>query len=364
MDLDHARNAKADIFRHVFGLEETPAIATGRTVPHFTMPAHMLERAEAAAAAVPMWSAFALPGKALPVEVAPPIAVGIAPPRAGKIQSGHSLVMLGTRKAYRDHPMVEAALASARGEARFIYTGPNRPFSYWSPALRRPLSPGSSIGHFRTTAGTLGAFVRKPGSNQPLLLSNNHVLAHVNRASIGDAIRQPGPADGGTDESADVATLHDFVPINFGSAVNLVDCALAALAHGVPYGLASMASGLADNIELTGTHPQGSMGQDAVYKVGGATGPTTGTIFSVETDNYLVKYGGKVARFDDQMILAGNGGNFSGPGDSGSLVVDTQGRARGLIFAGSARGGPSGFGLSAANPILSVFSALSVELIV
>ena len=72
--------------------------------------------------------------------------------------------------------------------------------AFTTPAERqakwRPTAPGGvSIGHHKTTAGTLGCLVRKNGS--PYILSNNHVLANSNDAKIGDSILQPGPYDGG-----------------------------------------------------------------------------------------------------------------------------------------------------------------------
>ncbi|GAI77722.1 unnamed protein product, partial [marine sediment metagenome] len=75
----------------------------------------------------------------------------------------------------------------------------------------RPAPGGVSIAHKDTTAGTLGSLVRKNG--ELMILSNNHVLANVNQAQIGDPILQPGPYDGGTVENDEIAKLHDFVGI-------------------------------------------------------------------------------------------------------------------------------------------------------
>ena len=62
----------------------------------------------------------------------------------------------------------------------------------------RPNIPaGVSIGHYKVTAGTLGAVVFDNQTGEPLLLSNNHVLANSNQAAIGDAILQPGTTDHG-----------------------------------------------------------------------------------------------------------------------------------------------------------------------
>ncbi len=66
--------------------------------------------------------------------------------------------------------------------------------SDWFP---RPVPIGVSSGHPAVTAGTLGARVTD-GANV-YALSNNHVYANSNSASIGDGIIQPGTADGGSD---------------------------------------------------------------------------------------------------------------------------------------------------------------------
>ncbi len=75
-----------------------------------------------------------------------------------------------------------------------------------------PAPNGYSIGHPNITAGTLGAVVRD-ASNQCYILSNNHVLADVNNAAIGDNTLQPGPFDGGQNPQDAIASLADFEPI-------------------------------------------------------------------------------------------------------------------------------------------------------
>ena len=53
---------------------------------------------------------------------------------------------------------------------------------------------------------------------------------------------------------------------------------------------------------------------------------------------------------------------FSQGGDSGSLIVDADRRAVGLLFAGSDQGGSNGKGLTYANPLRAVLEALKVDL--
>jgi hypothetical protein len=80
----------------------------------------------------------------------------------------------------------------------------------------RPIIPaGVSIGHFKITAGTLGAVVKDSQTGDTLILSNNHVLANSNDAALGDAILQPAAMDGGVQPGDVVAKLERFVKIRF-----------------------------------------------------------------------------------------------------------------------------------------------------
>ncbi|MGI9332337.1 MAG: hypothetical protein ACR2RL_04195, partial [Gammaproteobacteria bacterium] len=68
-------------------------------------------------------------------------------------------------------------------------------------ARQRPVIAGISVAQLDVTAGTIAALCRstRAGENSDrFILSNNHVLADVNRANPGDDVLQPGPADGGT----------------------------------------------------------------------------------------------------------------------------------------------------------------------
>src|SRR5712691_10453635 len=91
---------------------------------------------------------------------------------------------------------------------------------------QRPAPMGFSVGHPAITAGTIGARVRD-ALGHVYILSNNHVLANSNGASIGDPEYQPGPFDGGT--AADqIATLSDFQVISFAAnGANTIDAAIA-----------------------------------------------------------------------------------------------------------------------------------------
>src|SRR3989454_5018760 len=212
---------------------------------------------------------------------------------------------------------------------------------------QRPAPMGFSVGHPAITAGTIGARVRD-ALGRVYVLSNNHVLANSNGASIGDPEYQPGPFDGGT--SADqIATLTDFQTITFGpSGNNTVDAAIALSStdvldnatpadegYGMPnstiYGDAN-GDGLFDNRD-------GLVGLN-VQKYGRTTHLTHGQITGVNaTVTVCYAVSGftctKSARYVDQLIISP--GTFSGGGDSGSLIVtdDANLSPVGLLFAGS-----------------------------
>lgn len=87
-------------------------------------------------------------------------------------------------------------------------------------AKLRPARPGLSIGHRLVSAGTFGAVVYCRSSGEPLILSNNHVLANATDgddglAKTGDVILQPGGLDGGQEPGDVIGRLHRFVPLCF-----------------------------------------------------------------------------------------------------------------------------------------------------
>lgn len=240
----------------------------------------------------------------------------------------------------------------------------------------RPVTPpGVSLGHYRITAGTFGCLVQRNGES--FLLSNNHVLAASNEAEIGDAILQPGAADGGVSDDR-IATLADYVPIDFGAepsecsyagfaarllnyaaqafgsqhrlepvkqteGVNYVDAALAR-----PSSPESVSSDILYIGDPTGVG-EATLGTE-VQKTGRTTGYTTGTITQIDA-TVRVNYNGPTAVFTGQLIA----GAMSQPGDSGSAVLDMDKQLVGLLFAGSQA-------TTIINPIAEVFSALNLEL--
>lgn len=223
----------------------------------------------------------------------------------------------------------------------------------------RPLGIGVPLSRTdnSTSGGTLGCFVRKRGKADLMILSCNHVLASVNQGSIGDPILQPGLFDGGNPTRRDrIATLAEFVPLLLGGE-DRVDAAVAFLDPGIEVNL----------IELPGIGflkglYSGEILSKEVAKVG-RSGTSWGRITVIELDYLRVSYGRDKYRFDGVFEIEGEGNKpFMEHGDTGSLVVDKQGYAVGLLFAGSERGGRNNKGLSYAMPIRTVLDILDLEL--
>jgi hypothetical protein len=210
----------------------------------------------------------------------------------------------------------------------------------------RPAPGGVSIGHYRITAGTLCAVVYDKSSGKRLILSNNHVLANStngkdHRARIGDAILQPGPIDGGTVEQDTIGKLYRFIPLNDKHS-NLVDAAVAKPLNPnlvVPYilGIGTVKGTVLPELGME------------VQKSGRTTGSTHGTIRAIHVI-VNVDYDGRILKFKDQILT----NSFDQPGDSGSLVLDGQNRAVGLLFAGSDE-------FTVLNPIDPVLDLLGIR---
>lgn len=90
-----------------------------------------------------------------------------------------------------------------------------------------------------------------------------------------------------------------------------------------------------------------------VQKSGRTTGHTKGQVTGI-SGTFHIGYDGGTARFVRQIQIRGDGGQFSGPGDSGSLICDMNNRPVCLLFAG---GGND----TIANPIEFVVDKLKLE---
>lgn len=243
----------------------------------------------------------------------------------------------------------------------------------------RPLRGGFSVGHYKITAGTLGAFVKNGTDGTKYILSNNHVLANCNQAEIGDQILQPGTADGGRVPDDVVANLYAFCPIDFGEEPGDCDLAklyavvgnLSARAAGSKHRLSTMKESQALNvIDAALARPnediavsdniidigivtdveKAYLGMN-VAKSGRTTGYTSGSIRLLDAVVTVDYGGGRSATFEDQLVS----GFMSQGGDSGSLLVTKEEKkAVGLLYAGSDQ-------VTLYNPIAAVLDYFGVN---
>jgi hypothetical protein len=249
---------------------------------------------------------------------------------------------------------------------------------------QRPAAPGSSIGHFKVTAGTFGAVVRDRETGELLILSNNHVLANASdgvdrRAGKGDPVYQPGVYDGGSEKDL-IGYLERFIPIQRFSrsadcrmavmgvraanavihafrphyrmrleklgATNMVDCAVAR-----PVDPKDITPEIIEFGKVNGIiDAEPGM---TVKKSGRTSGITEGKVTAVHvTLNVSMGHSDDVVRFQDQIMTEMK----SLAGDSGSIVLDQENQAVGLLFAGSNE-------FTVLNPIQAVLDKLGVDLV-
>ena len=208
--------------------------------------------------------------------------------------------------------------------------------------------------------GTLGALVEDASGNK-YILSNNHVLARFNRASVGENVVQPGLIEVGCQQRQGdvVADFTDYVRIK--RRGNVVDAAIARIRPGEVRD-----SGDILDIGTLSTDTLDASPGLLVKKSGRTTGLTSGYVSAVDVSvnvGYTTRCGlpnaDFIARFNGQIRITGNSGSFSQPGDSGSVIVEdvaNQPRAVGLLFAGSSSS-------TVANPIDDVLAAFGVTMV-
>lgn len=202
---------------------------------------------------------------------------------------------------------------------------------------QRPVPAGVEIGPLGGNyVGTLGCFVRRGADGPLFVLSNNHVLANVNRFPVGQQFTQPFSAN-----PADViCSLSQFEPIQFPTPQsqprNVIDAAIAAVADPRAVLLATQ-FGIGKYVpQLLAPRPGMT-----VTKAGRTTGVTTGVIRAIRVRGVQVNYGTRqnpiIGTFDNAIQITNpNGPVFSMPGDSGSVILDVESkRPVALLFAGN-----------------------------
>jgi hypothetical protein len=256
--------------------------------------------------------------------------------------------------------------------------------------LSTPVSLGSSGGNNNDydtqgnqivdcCSGTLGSLIEDSSGHQ-YLLSNNHVLARSDQASVGDMIIQPGLIDNDCTPNGDgsgttpVGVLTGWLALksnatNADAAIAQVDSGAVSpsgsiLELGAKQGDGTLAAA-PPGISSSGGHGESASLNMTVAKSGRTTGLTCASVSALdldvdvdyytdcaETKPYLTK------TYTDQIAISGN--QFSDAGDSGSLVVDTSdAEPVGLFFAGGAD--MSGVSEGVANPVSDVLSELNAQ---
>lgn len=243
-----------------------------------------------------------------------------------------------------------------RGEVDFRVTGPiEARLPEQPPVPRTPLAIGSSVGHYRTTAGTLGFFARRITDGAVGIVSNNHVLAIEDLGAEGDDILCPGPADQGQRPIDVVARLSGGYPA-LQQKGQLVDCAFARLVEGIEYDACALGS--QKRLSPTTVAVEGPLD---VQKIGRTTEWTHGKITAFELEDIDVDYSFGTTRFGGSIEVESiDEKPFTRAGDSGSLVFNADLQPVGLVYACSVFGGKCDAGLTYLNPIDSVLSALGV----
>lgn len=202
-----------------------------------------------------------------------------------------------------------------------------------------PIKMGTQIqpegANWLGTAGSPVSWIDERNERHWGFLSNWHVLADEDER-VGRTCHQPS-----TSRPA-CATLAAWSTIRRIGA-NRVDGAIAdALVNG-RHTIAPEILG----VGRIGQQPTtATVGLPAV-KAGRTTGVTTGTCVAVGA-SVQVNYGGFNATFEDQDIYSADRGEFSAPGDSGSLIVAAADNSpMSLLFAGSSE-------ITIGNPIRHV----------
>ena len=213
------------------------------------------------------------------------------------------------------------------------------------------------------------------------LILEHRFVGNLSSRKAGDPILQPGPVDGGHQDSDTIARLERFCPIEFTSqppscgvaigvaaaanfvaqllgsshrlravqenlaAVNQVDAAVAK-----PLSDGDLSNEVLDIGEVSGV-AEPALGL-AVRKSGRTTEFTTGEILVLDA-TVSINYGDdRVAQFEGQIVTSA----MSQGGDSGSLLVaEDPAKAVGLLFAGSNQA-------TIHNPIAQVLDCLEIEI--
>jgi hypothetical protein len=195
--------------------------------------------------------------------------------------------------------------------------------------LTRPVIGGVSISVDTINAtGTLGSVVYAVGTGNPLFLSCWHVLSYG--TPVGTTVYQPGDADGGSPtNTTDVIGSSSLLSALSSSGTYDIDAALgtpnpvSVLGPVSFVGLPTTPTTTAVATPVIGTQ---------LIKSGRTTGITTGKISDVSATMKVGGYPWGFTTFDNVIVTEAS---MAMPGDSGSVALDGNGNAVGLLFGGS-----------------------------
>ena len=211
----------------------------------------------------------------------------------------------------------------------------------------------TSKGMITCCGGTLGALVAN--GNTQYILSADHVLARSGAGSPGDPIIQPGLIDTGTCTSQGTTTVGHLTLGSFNlqsPSAATVDAAIAKVVSGAVDSTGNillLGSGTdASGVPLPGS-PNGGTGEPAganlvnvkVAKSGRTTGLTCSTVGTTMANVSVVYHtncdgSGTTFTVNYTNQVSVIGGDFSGGGDSGSLIVrESNANPVALLYAGS-----------------------------
>lgn len=231
------------------------------------------------------------------------------------------------------------------------HLAPATPETVLLRAFSRPAKGGASASHWRFPIGTLTlGFEDAFQTGRPLALSCSHVFGLLTTATVGDPVLAPGPVDNGSLWTT-LGWYLRSAPLPLDGRTwaradasvawcppNTVDEQVAGL--GVPTGVRD-----SDTLAL----------RESVRKVGRTSGLTTGTVTAVgvhaRVDYSSLGFAGATALLSDVIMTSPMGGY----GDSGSLLLDADDRAVGLLFGGTAS-------VTLFNPMSAVLNGVGARL--
>jgi hypothetical protein len=209
--------------------------------------------------------------------------------------------------------------------------------------------------------GTLGSLVQRNGSYY--ILSNNHVLARSDSASIGDAIIQPGLIDANCSATGTTTVGNLTQYVNLETPGTNVDAALAQIVSGTVdttgniLSLGATATGGTPDAgpPHAGSGISANIGE-SVAKSGRSSSLTCSSVDAIEIQTSVSYQKGCNTGASFSVTYTGqisvSGGTFSAAGDSGSLIVDQNSADPvALLYGGSDTD-------TVGNPVGEVLSAL------